>query len=109
MNCLKSNHQVKDCRASDCRVCNKRHNTLLLNATPEHTTHITDSKEIGQAASTQSTYTGTNVSKQIQVLLTTALVEVQDSTGDYQTCRVLLDNASHSNFVTMLQQIKFTI
>lgn len=35
-NCLRSTHMVKDCTASECRRCNKKHNSLLCPENPNN-------------------------------------------------------------------------
>lgn len=113
LNCLKSNHHVRDCKStSTCRTCHKKHNTLLhisnssSGSTPEPVvqtnraaqssiTHNPDNVEPTEIISSNHSYL-TN----IQVFLSTAVVKVFDSHGQTQACRVLLDSGSQGNFIT---------
>ncbi|XP_011687034.1 PREDICTED: uncharacterized protein LOC105449476 [Wasmannia auropunctata] len=103
LNCLRfSSHTAKTCKASSCKTCGKRHNTLL---------HITQSNNSEDASSSQKGETQTispspvvshaaNCLSSTQVLLSTALVNATDCQGVSQTCRALLDSGSQFNFVT---------
>lgn len=80
---------------------NKKHNTLLhieLNTQPkESSTSVTnDADSTSSLASVNHTMPKTGC----HVLLSTAVVYVQDAKGNTHSCRALLDNGSQSNFVT---------
>ena len=99
-NCLCQFHALKGCRASSCKLCQKRHNTLLHIDKPKEFLHQDNKcQDDPNHDNMQSTYTTTNVNKPNQVMLSTAMVEVKDYKGNYRKCRVLLDSASHSNFI----------
>ncbi|XP_018373384.1 PREDICTED: uncharacterized protein LOC108767792, partial [Trachymyrmex cornetzi] len=104
LNCLKSaTHQAKECSAGECRKCSKRHNTLLhfeqaakgapdanAKSIESHSEEITKSTSISCASVDQAQ----------QVLLATALINVQDGKGEIRSVRALLDNGSQSCFIT---------
>ncbi|XP_031353317.1 uncharacterized protein LOC116178110 [Photinus pyralis] len=122
-NCLRPNHGVQTCTASGCRKCNRRHNTLLhLDNTnissnfsgrtqnesgangsdPSGNNNISTRTIDNNLLSNQVSvlHTSDNIVFQSQVLLSTALVNVQDSFGNFHQCRALLDSGSMSNFIT---------
>jgi len=111
-NCLRKNHSTKDCKASNCRVCNKKHHTLL------HIVSNTNQTQNGQNSNVANplngnadnntpaeTFAASSVinmasSNFNNILLATAVVKVLDSNGMLHPCRILLDSASQSNFIT---------
>ena len=104
INCLVGKHSLKYCKASNCRNCHKRHNTLLhfdiTQTSQQHEQPVLGKTNDSNTSSTPSNFVGANTNVHKQVLLSTALVEVKNNLGNYSVCRVLLDNASHSNFIT---------
>ncbi|CAL8134640.1 unnamed protein product [Orchesella dallaii] len=113
-NCLSPKHGVSTCESKHtCRTCHKKHNSLLhlevIPASGEQNPYPLAQPTIPEAsrvANQQSDHdpTGSVVashfSKVNGTLLATAEVEVQDSTGYFQPCRVFLDPGSESSFVT---------
>ncbi|XP_071652694.1 uncharacterized protein [Temnothorax longispinosus] len=104
LNCLKStDHRAKNCNAGSCKKCSKRHNTLLhMESTPqakETETKYTDVVASVQSASLTSVNHVTRLSGQ-HVLLSTAIIHVQDNKGSILPCRAILDAGSQANFVT---------
>lgn len=94
-NCLRQGHPVSDCRMGPCRICNKRHNSLLHNPSPTTTANA--------AVDETDLETDVYFSKQDcnQILLSTALIEVSNpSTNQTMTARALLDCGSQSSFIT---------
>jgi len=103
VNCFKSDHWTKNCKSKfSCKQCNKRHNTLLhfqRNQPSSHqpTSQEASTSEIEQGRSMQSYHCSFS-----HVLLKTALVNVQDQSGQIRTLRVLLDDGSQGSFITEL-------
>ncbi|KAJ8971058.1 hypothetical protein NQ317_002750 [Molorchus minor] len=118
LNCLKKNHQSKDCKSIGCRKCGLKHHTLLHyekqlsssesqngsesigglgNSATATNNSSTSANDIGSLVQVASLFTDSN---QSEVLLSTALVQVLDKNGQLRTCRVLLDNGSQSNLIT---------
>ena len=86
LNCLRPGHNTMDCRSpKKCKKCNKSHNTFLHFESPPSETVATLHSE-GDS--------------ETQVLLATALVNVQDQSGKQQVCRVLIDGGSQATFIT---------
>ncbi|XP_018405187.1 PREDICTED: uncharacterized protein LOC108781648 [Cyphomyrmex costatus] len=80
LNCLKSaSHQAKDCSAGECR---------------------TKPSESNEENSKTASISCTSVKEAQQVLLATAIINVQDATGKIKSVRALLDNGSQSCFIT---------
>ncbi|KAJ8981408.1 hypothetical protein NQ317_010347 [Molorchus minor] len=94
-NCLKSSHKTSDCKGISCKKCHKRHHTLLhFDNVQEDTNNASTSEE-----TTVQTVAG-HASANANILLSTAVIKVQDKFGNYHMCRVLLDSGSQSNFIT---------
>lgn len=94
-NCLSSRHSVKDCRSNyTCRSCNKKHHSLL------HSEKLELSPVANAFKPSTSLVVHHHSKVQKQVFLATAIVDVYDKHFRPHQCRVLLDSASHSNFMS---------
>jgi hypothetical protein len=95
-NCLRStSHSASQCKSGVCKICNKMHNSLL---------HLTEPAAPVTTNAAEDTPIVANHhchSYESQVLLSTAVILVRDNTGQYQSCRALIDVGSQSNFVTV--------
>lgn len=82
-NCLRKGHRSCDCTLSKCKTCNRRHHTLL---------HTDDERFSGLV----------NLQAQVssQVMLSTALIDINGKNGAKIQARVILDSGSQSNFIT---------
>lgn len=107
-NCL-GNHSVRFCqKPTSCRICNKKHHSLLHpqavslsnNEATEKTTQSVNVAEIEvqtsdveEVVEEVNTFTSrlTSGMRQTQVLLATALVRAESRTGELQMLRALLD------------------
>ncbi|XP_050544304.1 uncharacterized protein LOC126907233 [Daktulosphaira vitifoliae] len=109
-NCLQA-HPKKKCLARGCFKCGKPHNTLLhLSARTDQSefnsaTNVTENSENSESEQvvqnelvTVSTHT--SLPAATSILLPTAVVLVKSNRGEWEHCRVLLDSASQSNFIT---------
>ncbi|XP_062713174.1 uncharacterized protein LOC134290145 [Aedes albopictus] len=111
-NCLKRGHRVGQCRSRACTVsgCGKRHHTLLHfeEISSEQPVPIRSAAEQQEDVAPQLTPSISGISiampsqrvHEKEILLSTAIVELQDSSGSYHLCRALLDSGSQSSFVT---------
>ncbi|KAG8173081.1 hypothetical protein JTE90_012653 [Oedothorax gibbosus] len=114
-NCLKNHKLANYSSKFTCRVCHKKHNTLLhfesTNSTDNARVLSPHAAEFVPGSVNEPTsvpqQTLTNVSScvshqyaSIQVLLCTAIVKVLDYSNQFQQCRVLLDPGSQACFVT---------
>ncbi|GJQ83979.1 hypothetical protein Trydic_g5713 [Trypoxylus dichotomus] len=100
-NCLRKGHGTAECKASNCRKCKQKHNTLLhSNESQSQNTNI-DTISNQPQPSTSLSASGSWSSNHVNhVLLCTACVKVYNRRGQKFTCRVLLDSGSQSNFIT---------
>lgn len=94
LNCLRGFHTINNCLAGHCKKCTQKHNTNLhndfqVNSNPERPT-----------TSSNNAFSATSSIASDNILLSTALVQIKNSKGYFQTCRVLLDSGSQSNFIT---------
>lgn len=124
-NCLRSSHTASECRASGCKRCRGRHNSLLhlekqINQNfgngrlvnkdiesgrknkPEEadTVHacvdgVEATEEQFVAATSYS-----NPKEASQTILSTALIYIKDNKDNYVKCRALLDSGSQMNFIS---------
>ncbi|XP_037295929.1 uncharacterized protein LOC119188381 isoform X2 [Manduca sexta] len=121
INCLRSGYTVNNCKLGSCRLCNKKHNTLVHNS-DESTQSV--SNHLKQPAATFSQVTDThNTDNSIQtiqankahieydkhttysssnqpVLLSIAEISVADSQNIYYKAHALLDSGSQRSFIT---------
>lgn len=107
INCLSKNHLIKDCMSSKCKHCDRKHNTLLHLSSQQNPTPNKD-KGVSISSSSSPQATLSSQTHKHQILLSTAIVDIEDIYGVKHECRVLLDSASQSNFITekMVQKIK---
>lgn len=104
LNCLGNFHKSIDCRSEmRCKVCKMSHHTLLhfkRENVSEAVPHLTaENKSNSIEQNLQVSLTNTVVTDHM-VLLSTALVDILDGFGNYQTIRVLLDSGSQVNVIT---------
>ncbi|XP_011860876.1 PREDICTED: uncharacterized protein LOC105558010, partial [Vollenhovia emeryi] len=107
-NCLTSAHTKQDCKAGNCRICHKRHHTLLhlktsasVNQSTPQASNVTtsstetDASNAGQEIKTQpTTACSLHVNYDVKpgpVLLASAIVKIHDSCGREYLARALLD------------------
>lgn len=117
INCLSPNHKVGLCQSSHvCSICKSKHNSLLHrpinrhpsvpleNVSSDETVFLLEEKQT--AASDTNRLTDTKAlssclfSKNKTVILSTAVVWVQNLYGQFSKARVILDSGSQSNFVS---------
>lgn len=98
LNCLKvASHQAKQCGAGSCRKCDKRHNTLfhldqVVKQSESDTTKTSAPSDREHVVATSVSHAA--VSRDRQVILATAIVNILDARGILKPCRALLDNGS---------------
>jgi len=89
-----------------CRQCHNRHHTLLhidTHTQPNDkgsTNHNRSADAKGNPTAEVNTYCSFKGKSRNHILLATAVVEVQNTTGQYIPCRALLHSASQSHFIT---------
>ncbi|XP_018394988.1 PREDICTED: uncharacterized protein LOC108773621 [Cyphomyrmex costatus] len=104
LNCLKGgSHRAKQCGSRPCKICSKRHNTLLhleqkTSKTPETKTENSDNSKKESLVAISSNHV--TFPKDKCILLATATVDVIDANGNKKACRALLDSGSQSCFIT---------
>ncbi|XP_037931721.1 uncharacterized protein LOC119666512 [Teleopsis dalmanni] len=96
INCLRFGHFARECSSGNCKICNKKHNSLLHleDATCTNPNKITNSSK---SISLISNYNNYNKG---YVVLGTARVIIQSNKGIKVECRALLDSGSQVNLVT---------
>ncbi len=115
INCTSNLHKTFQCKSTNtCRFCQKRHHTTLhfdsdVNTGP----HQTFSREIPKRQETdnslpvpthsqsQSACLSSHNLNTSGTLISTALFQIKDVRGHYQTVRGVLDSASHLSFVSL--------
>nr|CAI5839679.1 unnamed protein product [Callosobruchus analis] len=112
INCLKSGHYTKQCRSTCCKTCGKKHHSSLH--FENNSSHTNESNSTGgdQVISSEPNSSSNPVAststiclsshENRQILLSTALIEVQDSDGNWNVlvARALLDSGSQSCYIT---------
>lgn len=102
INCLRQGHSLNDCRLGPCKICEKRHNTLLH---PDDTPEVNNAS--GDVSETLANYSNKNSNR---VILTTAQLYILNPiTREPLKVRALLDSGSQSSFITKSLQQKLAI
>lgn len=106
-NCLRSGHTTDDCTLRTCINCNAKHNSLLhlsqrdpinIKETSQ-ISFVTDSSD--QESSTSKIILANNIKlPKCQVLLSTAIFNIRNSSGELVCCRALLDSGAQTNLIT---------
>ncbi|XP_011859827.1 PREDICTED: uncharacterized protein LOC105557253 [Vollenhovia emeryi] len=127
-NCLGSGHFVRECKASTCKKCNKKHNSIIHEDVAEEQGDVQAKQACeNSTASVVMNCTKAGLNSQVElsnkqqspiakcdlttnvycanhngtrVVLSTAKVRVSGSDGEERYCRALLDPGSQSNLVT---------
>lgn len=128
-NCLRFGHKLSECRSAGCKICRQRHATLLHKSVDNSKISRDNSKKSDSSNTEQPTNQNflaevkedlendsESVSAESQIksvmsntcqnsinsfiLLSTAVVYAYDKDKRAVPCRLLLDSASQSNFVT---------
>lgn len=104
-NCLTPYHSANKClRNTSCRICHKRHHSLLH---PEKRTHdagntVLDAEKHKDSRETKNNIVSHHATNQPgqNILLATALVGVESRIGKTHIFRALIDQGSQASFVT---------
>lgn len=116
-NCLNLGHRSRECTRSSCKICGKRHHTLLhldqverrqadsaiaRGSVASGTVAIREGDEalVVKPANVAITYFTQRQGCKETVILSTALVYAVDRHGFQHECRALLDSGSQSHFIT---------
>ncbi|CAK9822943.1 hypothetical protein ANTRET_LOCUS1374 [Anthophora retusa] len=102
VNCLRTNHPTNKCYAPGCKLCHRKHNTLL-HFTESHTQTRVEEGSKGDSNSSISidqVKQGYAVTYDSEVLLGTARVKILDIHNKEHECRVLLDGCSQGHFIS---------
>lgn len=92
LNCLGSGHKTAQCSSDHrCQTCNKKHHTLL------HLQMRSDYSATGQTTTMNATMNSVRAG---QILLATAIINVQANGGVMHQIRALIDSGSQSSFIT---------
>uniref|UniRef100_A0A0A9Z001 Integrase catalytic domain-containing protein n=1 Tax=Lygus hesperus TaxID=30085 RepID=A0A0A9Z001_LYGHE len=102
-NCLDPLHTVQACKSKwHCRFCPKRHHSSLhrtpVNPNTSLSTLVHTPSPVTQATTSMSLNSATpNVE---HIILGTAIAEVMDARGQFQSIRIVIDSGSQNSFVT---------
>ncbi|GFS63653.1 DUF1758 domain-containing protein [Trichonephila clavipes] len=112
-NCLRGNHNVSSCKfTTSCCACKQRHHTVLhqFQSSPREIP-VSNSNQNLPAASDQNVVQPLATSQEQfclagqmnysnSILLSTAIVRVKNSQGQYVNCRGLIDGGSQTSLIT---------
>lgn len=117
-NCLKTGHMVSSCPSQRrCVHCQGKHHTLLHQEKSSQGTNVVKPSQSGTESNAESTISPNPVANNIvalptaarnPVLLATARVWLENTSGHRISIRALLDSGSEATFVTerVIQQLK---
>ncbi|XP_039315259.1 uncharacterized protein LOC113005966 [Solenopsis invicta] len=109
INCLNTGHQAKEGRASTCKKCSGRHNTLLHREEHKKTEEeITTAPVVVHCTNAVNVSSAAHKNTSAHHILSTAQVYIRNSDGKRVICRALLDPGSQLNVITtdLLQRLK---
>lgn len=113
-NCFSAGHYANHCRKTGCKVCHKKHNTLVHSADHKHKPAPTEYSSVNldkpyEQSSQQSQSSNLTLSAsvsaaprgdQADVILSTALIKVYGNNNREYIARVIFDSGSTSSFIT---------
>ncbi|XP_076660066.1 uncharacterized protein LOC143363353 [Halictus rubicundus] len=101
-NCLSNSHSLRECNSKNtCRVCNKRHHSLLHeDAPPPAPPNSEPSTPPVPSSEVNSHLASTLAAPRSGILLATAWVQLRVPSGRCVTVRALIDQGSETSFVT---------
>lgn len=108
-NCLKNNHDIKNCQSTmSCGVCMLRHHYLLHQDRHTSAAAVPSTSHSALAAhSVSDAAVGVHVPHSVNgfadynVVLGTARAHIADASGQYLDCRAVLDSGAQSSFITL--------
>lgn len=104
INCLRSGHYPAQCKSGPCKICKKKHNSLLhYNKANEHVNIAEERPTVSNPISLSTCISN-------QVLLSTAVVKIMNNESkQYVGARCLLDCGSQSSFISQELKDKLSI
>lgn len=106
-NCFKSGHYANQCKRPGCKMCKRRHHTLIHVTDKNNSSCSTASTDSSQSSgNSMSTTSDTGVSLSVNlthhsdVILSTALIKLTDCNNVEHIARAVLDSGSTSSFIT---------
>ncbi|XP_063358857.1 uncharacterized protein LOC134648296 [Cydia amplana] len=100
-NCLNASHSVRQCTSIfSCQKCKRKHHTLLHREQAASNPEPSGEKSSSVVLLAKESLTPSNSPSNTTVLLATALVQIRDASGEFQTFRALLDAGSQNNLLT---------
>lgn len=101
VNCFRDNHKTPDCKATTCKVCNTSGHHTLLHRDKAPSVTITQPQPVIPNAELSSTSSNSCIQNtEPDVILSTAIILIEDSTGNLHRCRCLLDVGSQLNLLS---------
>ncbi|GFT33531.1 DUF1758 domain-containing protein [Trichonephila clavipes] len=112
-NCLRGNHNVSSCKfTTSCRACKQRHHTVLhqfqsspreipVSNSNQNLAATSDQNVVQPLATSQEQFClAGQMNYSNSILLSTAIVRVKNSQGQYVNCRALIDGGSQTSLIT---------
>lgn len=96
---MRPGHFIRDSKASSCKQCSDKHNTLIHFNKPL-STKSTDNKKDNSKNSNAAVLCSHNQTNNTHVLLSTAIVLVKDKLGKVHKAHAILDLGSQSSLIT---------
>ncbi|GFT52666.1 integrase catalytic domain-containing protein [Trichonephila clavipes] len=112
-NCLRGNHNVSSCKfTTSCRACKQRHHTVFhqfqsspreipVSNSNQNLASTSDQNVVQPLATSQEQFwLSGQMNYSNSILLSTAIVRVKNSQGQYVNCRALIDGGSQTSLIT---------
>lgn len=107
-NCLRENHEVSKCKINThCKFCSKKHHSILHNDSKIKALNCASNSddeivklENKEVLTKNSNSLSLSTISDYNILLSTAIIKIKDSDGNFQDCRVLLDSGSQNSLIS---------
>ncbi|XP_055910779.1 uncharacterized protein LOC129945147 [Eupeodes corollae] len=103
-NCLRVKHSLAECKFSNCKTCNLKHNTLLHvdRIAPPFVQPVPAANQPGSSNGIVSAVSVRAPPSRHECLtmLPTAIILIKDINGEPQSCRALLDSGSQATLIS---------
>lgn len=107
LNCLRPNHTVNKCFSSTCRLCHKKHHSVLHIA--QDVSSSPKSNTADQSGNGGISTIANCITYNSQTLLSTALITIYDKNNKAHLCRALLDVGSQVNIISKSLAVKLDL
>lgn len=107
-NCLRSQHQVKQCPSAGCTKCGKKHHSILHQETPNASEFQSEPHSGPAIAMYVEQAPPSSSCSNYHAMLATCMINIHNAAGVPMACRAIVDTGTQLNFLinTCAQRLK---